>query len=210
MSKDQVIHAALEMAQEIGWRNVSLSAVCERAGVSLKDVFQVGSSKTEILEALLDQMRDRTLTELEGTGMEGTIRDRLFDAIMLTLEALDDMKGGIGAIANHLKRDPFTLFQLRPHLLSSMRMILESCGIDSSGVRGAVGIRIVGSVWTSTLFVWLEDDDAGLARTMAHLDRQLRRVGEWAERVPRSIKPARFEGPSPSDSDLDSSPNTYH
>ena len=62
--------------------------------------------------------------------------------------------------------------------------MLEGAGIDSSGLAGAVRVRGLALIWLATFRVWLDDDEAGLAKTMAELDRRLRQ----AERVIESVR----------------------
>ncbi|MFV0295816.1 MAG: TetR/AcrR family transcriptional regulator, partial [Hyphomicrobiaceae bacterium] len=68
-----------------------------------------------------------------------------------------------------------------PRLLSSQRWMLEAAGIQSGGVDGTMRAVGLASVYGSVFRTWLDDDDPGLARTMAALDRRLRR-GERAMR----------------------------
>ena len=211
--KEKIIASALELAEERGWQSLSLADIAGHADLPLRDAFQVGFSKIAILKALLDQMNDQLLGDIDESGLEGDLRDRMFDAIMLSLEALDPFKGGVASIVAHLRADPLTLVQLRPELIASMRLVLEACGVDSSGIRGALAIRVTGAIWTSTLQVWLEDDDTGMARTMAHLDRQLRRVSELSERVSRLPQKVFRQGDAVNRADRSSGANgskTFH
>ena len=213
MTNKKVIEAALHLAVEKAWPRISLADIAGRAGVPLKEAFQVGASKTEILVALAEEMRDQTLDDVADQQPEGNAQDRLFDTIMLSLEAMEASKAGLAAIVAHVRRDPVTLIQLRAQLASTMKMILEASGIDSSGLRGALRVRVIGAVWTSTFLVWLEDDDAGLARTMAHLDRQLRRLSEWYARAGKLSRPLRKaneqDAPGPRTNGTDAQ-NTIH
>ena len=53
--------------------------------------------------------------------------------------------------------------------------MLEAADVDTSGAGGAVRTLGLASVYASVFRVWLDDSDPGLARTMAALDRRLRR-----------------------------------
>jgi hypothetical protein len=64
--------------------------------------------------------------------------------------------------------------------------MLEAAGIATDGPTGALRIGGLALTYASVFRVWLEDDDPGLARTMAALDRRLRR----GERTMRSIEHA--------------------
>ena len=54
-----------------------------------------------------------------------------------------------------------------------------SAGISGEGGLGSVRVRGLLAVYARVFPVWLDDDDPGMARTMAALDRRLRR-GETA------------------------------
>jgi hypothetical protein len=51
--------------------------------------------------------------------------------------------------------------------------MLAAAGIDSAGMQGDLRAQGLVVVMARTLRVWLDDEDPGLARTMATLDREL-------------------------------------
>ena len=53
--------------------------------------------------------------------------------------------------------------------------MLRAAGIEPDGFDGKVRTAGLGAVYASAFRTWLDDDDPGLARTMAALDRRLRR-----------------------------------
>ena len=57
--------------------------------------------------------------------------------------------------------------------------MLHTAGLGTEGVIGAARVAGLASVYACVFRTWLEDDEPGLARTMAALDRRLRR-GEQA------------------------------
>ena len=58
--------------------------------------------------------------------------------------------------------------------------MLEAAGIEvEDGAAGAIKLQGLALAWARIVGVWLEDDDPGLSRTMAELDRELTR-GERA------------------------------
>jgi hypothetical protein len=52
--------------------------------------------------------------------------------------------------------------------------MLAAAGVDVDGAGGLVRTVGLGSIYTSVFSTWLADDDPGMARTMAALDRRLR------------------------------------
>src|SRR5436305_1993893 len=58
--------------------------------------------------------------------------------------------------------------------------MLTAADIDAFGTRGMVRAQGMAVIYARTLRVWLDDDDPGLARTLAELDRNLARAQSWA------------------------------
>jgi hypothetical protein len=81
--------------------------------------------------------------------------------------------------------------------LNSQRFMLAAAGISTEGPLGLLKLQGAVVVFANTLETWLEDDDPALAKTMARLDRELRRgerVLERAEDVRRLTAPLRAVG----------------
>ena len=57
-----------------------------------------------------------------------------------------------------------------------MAWMLEGAGLSAAGITGALRVKVLLGVWTATVRVWLRDEDPDLGRTMAALDRNLRRA----------------------------------
>jgi hypothetical protein len=62
-----------------------------------------------------------------------------------------------------------------------MHWMLQAAGIDTESHTGRVRVMGLATVYASVFRIWLDDEDAGHARTMAALDRRLRH-GESAIR----------------------------
>ena len=81
------VEAALELAKTNDWRDLTLSAIAERAGLSLKDFHGV-ADKAKISDAVEDWLDDAMS---EGFTSEGeTPRTRLFDVIMMRFDRMEE------------------------------------------------------------------------------------------------------------------------
>jgi hypothetical protein len=81
--------------------------------------------------------------------------------------------------------------------LNSQRFMLASAGISTEGPLGLLKLQGAAIVFGNTLQTWLADDDPALAKTMARLDRELRRgerVIQRAEDCRRLTAPLRALG----------------
>jgi hypothetical protein len=62
---------------------------------------------------------------------------------------------------------------------TTQRWMLTAAGLDEDGPGGLVKQGGLACVYARTQRVWLNDDDPGLARTMAALDGDLRAGARW-------------------------------
>jgi hypothetical protein len=98
---------------------------------------------------------------------------------MSRFDILAPYKTALKSIAAAWPADPALL---RAVLLSQAWM-LRAAGVSPDGLDGQLRAGGLAALYVSVFGTWLEDDDPGLAKTMAVLDRRLRR----GERTLRSI-----------------------
>jgi AcrR family transcriptional regulator len=168
---DKAADALLSLAAERPWREVSLRVVAETAGVPLADLYGRATSKWGLLQRLSDRF-DRAALETAATPSDD-LHDRLFDAAMARVEAMEPHRTALTAIAA-----ADTPVMLAPHLPRTARAILEAAGLDATPPR----ILAMTAVWARTVQVW-RDDEGALNRTMAEIDKRLKQMREGLGRI---------------------------
>lgn len=177
--RDRIVDATLVLAAEHDWDAFDIREIAEAAGVSLADLRDAFPSKGAILGGLARRI-DRIV--LDGTGddlADEPARERLFDVLMRRLDALTPYKPGLRRLRPDVARDPLSLAALNQLTVNSMRYMLAAADIDTAGPMGGLKAQGAALLWARVLDAWLDDDDPGLARTMAVLDRELRRAGQF-------------------------------
>jgi AcrR family transcriptional regulator len=180
----RVFEAALKLAAERGLSAIALADIAAAAELSLADLYAAYPSKTAILEALSRDIDRRVLAGAEIDATE-TPRDRLFDVLMRRFDALAAYRDGLAAIARDARRDPVMVLCGAGQLLRSMAAMLETAGISSAGLAGALRTKGLAGIYLATLRDWFRDDTADKAKTMAALDGRLRRAescAKWLDR----------------------------
>ncbi len=178
------ISAALALAAERPWPDITLSDIAERAGSSLVALKAHFSSKGEILGAFVRLVDDEVLGRAPRRTEGQSARDTLFEVIMSRFDVLEPYKAALKSIAAGGLPE---LSQIGP-VIASQRWMLEAAGIGSAGLDGGVRTAGLASVYASVFRIWLDDTEAGLARTMAALDRRLRRGERTLRQVESTVK----------------------
>jgi AcrR family transcriptional regulator len=174
---ERIIEALMRLIARRGYTEIGLAAIAEEAGVSLGDVRALYNSKFGIVVDF-SRLNDKAVLEAGPAEGEGA-RDRLFDILMRRLDHLAPYKPALKRLTRAAMCDPMLAMALTLTVQRSSRWMLAGAGIDHGGLRGKVAVRGVVLVLGETVKTWFDDDDPGLARTMATLDKALRR-GERA------------------------------
>jgi AcrR family transcriptional regulator len=172
--RDVIVDAAFALAAEKPWTEVTLVAIAEASGVSLAELAQQVSGKAQILEAFARRMDSQLLASLARDPVEGEAHDRLFDVMLRRFELLAPYRKAIANIAKAPAEGPAEWLHLLASSLTTQGWILAAADIKLSGFTGDAAKLGLAKIAVDTLRIWLKDDDAGLARTMAALDRKLR------------------------------------
>jgi AcrR family transcriptional regulator len=173
---DRVADAALALASERPWGEITLRDIARQAGVAFAALYARAPAKAALLYRLSRRLDRQALIAAEQDDAPD-IHDRLFEAVMARLEAMQPHRDALIAIAR--AEGPLGLAPLLPH---TARALLEAAGVDTSGPRGNLRLLAMTGVWARVLQVW-RDDQGALNRTMAEIDKRLRQMRDRLKRV---------------------------
>lgn len=185
LTGDVVLDAALRCAARDGWGAVTLEDIAAEAAGAEEQVTALFATKAAIVRGLLDRVDERATASFDAEPVDGSsVRDRLFDLLMRRFDALAHADGpdaataraGMTAVIRHQARDPKAALCLMPRLMRAMASALEMAGPGSRGPCGALRVKGLALVYADALRAFLDDDGADMAKTMAALDRGLRRA----------------------------------
>ncbi len=172
--RDRIIAAALRLAAERPWGDVTMREIADAAGIGLVEMRREFPSKGAIVAAFVRSADDAVLARSAKPAADQPARDRIFDVIMTRFDVLTPYKAGLKSIADSRPMDSAILKKA----WASQAWMLHAAGIPTDGPLGSMRVAGLGSVYASVAATWLEDTDPGLARTMAALDRRLKRGEE--------------------------------
>ena len=168
----------LDLVAEQGWRAVTLGRIAQASGLPLSALYGQYASKTDLLAAYARRIDLAMLAALGEPGPApadaAAVKDRLFEAVMARFDALNPHKAAIRVLMRELPADPVALACfLNRGLRQGLDWMLAAADLDAGGIAGAVRRNLLGGIYLDTLRVWLKDDGADMAATMAHLDKRL-------------------------------------
>jgi hypothetical protein len=168
---EKAIDAALALAAERPWREVSLRQVAERAGVDFADLYAKAPGKP-LLVLRLSLRLDRAALATAATQSDD-VHDRLFDAAMARVEAMEAHRLALISMARG--ESPIAI---ATHLPLTARAVLEAAGVPATAPR----LAAMTLVWARVVQVW-RDDEGALNRTMAEIDKRLKQMRERLKRI---------------------------
>lgn len=188
--KAQLVKAALVLAETQGWRDLSMAEIAAKAKVPLAEALELTPNKTAIIRAFSQGIDAEVLNAVADEIGDEPARDRLFDVLMTRYDVLWPHRPALRAVLSDLPSDPGALLAALSPALESVQWMLEAADLDTSGVRGALRVRAVGLIYAANLRVWLQEESKDMAKTMADLDRRLRRAETLMEQAGGAVETA--------------------
>lgn len=174
--------AALVLAAAKPWREVTLAQLADAAGRSLPDLH--GASLWEAVD-FTEEAFDRAIAESADQLDPGqSVRDRLFELIMRRFEAMEPHRAAVLAMEQGLDRDPTLMASAHQRHVRCARWVLALAGLEADGMTGQARAQGLGVIIGQARIAWRGDGAGDFAKTMASLDKNLRRAeemfGRWA------------------------------
>src|SRR5580658_697326 len=173
--REKIIAAFLALLAEKPIERIGFAEIAKEARVSLGQLRGEFASTLAIFAAHIKSTDRAVLAEDMSDMAEEPPRERLFDVLMRRLEVLAPHRPAIRSLVRSARRNPPLAVALNGLAVRSQQWMLAAAEINASGPRGKIRAQGLALLFGSVLSTWVRDDDPGLARTMAALDRALAR-----------------------------------
>ncbi|MBC8012718.1 MAG: TetR/AcrR family transcriptional regulator [Methyloceanibacter sp.] len=171
--RSKAVRAALDLAKERNWGDISLADIAHAANLSLADLRREFSCKTDIVRAFQSEVDAEVLARARPAGEAQSPRDRLFDIVMTRFEVMQSYKPALKRISAYLCCRPGEAATLLCSSLASQYWMLAGAGAKLDGPGGALRVTGLAAVYGKVFQVWLDDASPSLDKTMAALDKRL-------------------------------------
>jgi len=178
--RDRIIAALLALLAEKPIEQIGFAEIAKEVGVSLTQLRGEFASTLAILAAHI-KATDRAVLAADFSDMaEEPPRERLFDVLMRRLEILAPHREAVRSLVRSVRHNPPLALALNGLAVRSQQWMLAAADIKAAGPRGIMRAQGLALLFSTVLRTWVNDEDPGLARTMAALDRALARGQRFA------------------------------
>ena len=178
--RERIVEAFMALLAERPFEEIGFAEIAARSGVPLGRCRAAFDSTVAVLAAQLREVDRKVLDGGDADMAQEPPRERLFDVLMRRLETLAPHKAAVRSLARSARCNPGLAVALNGLAVRSQQWMLTAANISGGGLRGAIRAQGLACLYARVLRTWLDDEDPGLARTMAALDRELARGQRWS------------------------------
>ena len=179
-ARERVVAAFMALLADKAIERIGLAEIATRAGIPLSELRTMFDSTPAILAAHVKEIDRAVLAGSDADMAAEPPRERLFDVLMRRIEVLAPHKAAMRSLFHSAVRNPGLAVTLNGLAVRSQQWMLTAADIGAAGPGGMLRAQGLALLFAQVLRTWVGDDDPGLARTMAALDRALARGQRWS------------------------------
>lgn len=191
--RDQILDAAIALAERDGWESVRLHEVAAACNAGLDDIRRHFREKDEIIDAWFDRA-DASMLQCHDSGRLAGLsaRERIRELILAWLGALAPHRRVTREMVAHKLEFGHIHVQFPAILRISrtVQWIREGALLDAPLPRRALEETAMTALFVKTFLYWLRDESPQFRNTQRWLDRGL----DVLETVARLVPGGRFGG----------------
>ena len=173
-TEHKIIKLIFKKIESSGWENFNFNEFSREYKIPIVKIRHFFVNKNQIIikfSKMIDFYVEQKISA-DDINMS-SIKDNLFELIMLRFEEMEDYKISLRIITQSLANNPLLLSRVSKNILNSLDFYLElSQGYDRSSLD-LFKKNILFLVYSYCFNVWLNDSTPDLSSTMAELDKLL-------------------------------------
>jgi AcrR family transcriptional regulator len=175
LTSDLLLDEIVELIEMRGWVQLTFHDIAGHIGITLVELHNYFPSKYDILKAIVSRIDRETLKLVASENETLSSADRLFDVIMARFEASKPYKLALRRMWHEGCKHPYLIAAYFPLGFNSMIWVLEAAGMHHPGLMGIIQVNAFGLLYLKLVHTWLEDPNEDMSKTMAEVDKNLKR-----------------------------------
>jgi hypothetical protein len=173
-SEKIIINKSFELIEKIGWERFSFQKLSGKEKIPLNFLKTNYKCKYTVIEKF-SQMIDRQVeSNIRADDlMDSSIKDKLFELIMLRFDELESFKKALKNIFLSTKKNPLLISIISKNLLNSFDFYLEVSNSYQNSPTDIFKKNFLLLIYSLVFETWLNDNSEDLSKTMSQLDKYL-------------------------------------
>ena len=182
--KEKLIILGFKLIEKKGWSYFSLKSLAKENKSDLESIKIFFKNKSQFLESFSEMIDNKVLANIDKDEFnKNSIKDNLFELIMLRFENLNPYKTGLKILLSDLKKSPVELKRIMKKVLDSMDLFLEIANVKNNYLMDFIKVNIIFIIYSYVFNVWLDDQSSEMSKTMAELDKWLSKAEFYGKKI---------------------------
>ena len=172
--KFNLVKSSFNIIKKSGWESFSLQKLSDIEKISINEIKIFFKSEITILDEfskMIDIKVEKSFDYEELT--KTSVKDNLFELIMLRLEFMQPYRNALKSIKNSFKSDPLVAKSVAKNVMNSLDFYLELTNAFNDSFLDIFKKKSIFLIYSYIFMIWLEDDSDELSKTMSELDKLL-------------------------------------
>ena len=172
--KFNLVKSSFNIIEKSGWKSFSLQKLSDTEKIPINEIKIFFKSELTILDEFSKMIDIKVEKSFDYDELSNTsIKDNLFELIMLRLEYMQPYRNALKSIKSSFKSDPLVAKSVAKNVMNSLDFYLELTNAYNDSFLDIFKKKSIFLIYTYIFMIWLEDESDELSKTMSELDKLL-------------------------------------
>ena len=172
--KLNLVKSSFNIIEKSGWKSFSLQKLSYAEKIPINEIKIFFKSEITILDEFSKMIDIKVEKSFDYEELTNTsVKDNLFELIMLRLEYMQPYKNALKSIKSSFKSDPLVAKSVAKNVMNSLDFYLELTNAFNDSFLDIFKKKSIFLIYSYIFMIWLEDDSDELSKTMSELDKLL-------------------------------------
>ena len=172
--KFNLVKSSFNIIEKSGWKSFSLQKLSYAEKIPINEIKIFFKSEITILDEFSKMIDIKVEKSFDYEELTNTsVKDNLFELIMLRLEFMQPYRNALKNINNSFKLDPLVAKSVAKNVMNSLDFYLELTNAFNDTFLDIFKKKSIFLIYSYIFMIWLEDDSDELSKTMSELDKLL-------------------------------------
>ena len=172
--KFNLVKSSFNIIEKRGWKSFSLEKLSDTEKMPINEIKFFFKSEITILDEFSKMIDIKVEKSFDYEELTNTsVKDNLFELIMLRLEFMQPYRNALKSIKNSFKSDPHVAKSVAKNVMNSLDFYLELTNAFNDSFLDIFKKKSIFLIYSYIFMIWLEDDSDELSKTMSELDKLL-------------------------------------